>query len=59
MPRIEINGAKACPMHMPPQSEAELETEAIRELERMERALSAKKSGYKPKRRGGRYADHR
>ncbi|EFL51837.1 conserved hypothetical protein [Solidesulfovibrio fructosivorans JJ]] len=39
-------------------SDAELEAEAIRELERMERALNAKKSGYRPKRRRA-YADHR
>ena len=38
---------------LPPKTEAELEAEAIRELERMERALNAKKSGYKPKRRRG------
>ncbi len=44
------------PVHMPPKSEAELEAEAIRELERMERALNAKKSNYRPKRRG-RYED--
>lgn len=43
--------------HMPPKTEAELEAEAIQELERMGRALERKKSGYKPKRRGGRHAD--
>lgn len=59
MPRIEHVTVEARPVHMPPLSDAELEAEAIRELERMERALNAKKSGYKPKRRGGRYADHR
>lgn len=46
------------PVHMPPLSEAELEAEAILELERMERALNAKKSGYRPRRRRV-YADHR
>lgn len=46
------------PVHMSPKSDAELEAEAIRELERMERALNAKKSGYKPRRRRA-YADHR
>ncbi len=44
---------EARPIHMPPKSDAELEAEAITELERMERARNAKKSGYKPKRRGG------
>ncbi len=58
MPRIEINDAKARPVHKPPLSDTELEAEAIRELERMERALSAKKSGFKPRRRRA-YADHR
>lgn len=48
---------QARPVHMRPMTEEELEREAIRELERMERALNAKKSGYRPKRRGGRYAD--
>ncbi|PSH02668.1 MAG: hypothetical protein CXZ00_16270 [Acidobacteria bacterium] len=39
-------------------SETELEREAIRDLERLERARNAKRSGYTPKRRG-QYADHR
>ena len=46
------------PVHMSPLTDAELEAEAIAELERMERALNAKKSGYKPRRRRA-YADHR
>lgn len=46
------------PVHMPLKPEEELEREAIRELERMERALNRKKSGYKPRRRRA-YADHR
>lgn len=58
MPRTEINDAMPCPVHMPSMTEAELEAEAIRELERMERALNAKKSNYGPKRRRA-YADHR
>jgi len=45
------------PVHMPPLTEAELEAQAIRELERMQRARDAKKSGYKPRRRRN-YADH-
>ena len=44
---------QARPIHMPTKSDAELKAEAIAELERMERARNAKKSGYKPKRRGG------
>jgi hypothetical protein len=34
----------------------EMEREAIRELERLERARNRKRSGFVPKRRGG-YAD--
>jgi hypothetical protein len=45
------------PVHMRPMTEEELEREAIRELERMQRALNAKRSGYKPKRRGWNHAD--
>ncbi|UJX41102.1 hypothetical protein K9F62_20890 [Desulfovibrio sp. JY] len=45
-------------VHMPPKTEAELEAEAIRELEHMERALNAKKSNNGPK-RWGRYEDRR
>jgi hypothetical protein len=56
MPRIERHETMSRPVHMPPMTEAELEAEAIRELERMERALNAKKSNYRPKRRG-RYED--
>ncbi len=41
---------------MATKTEAELEAEAIRELERMQRARDAKKSGYRPKRRRA-YAD--
>lgn len=37
---------------MRPMTEEELEREAIRELERMQRARDAKRSGYRPKRRG-------
>jgi hypothetical protein len=43
---------------MPPKTEAELEAEAIRELERMERSLNRKKNGDKPRHRRA-YADHR
>jgi len=39
------------PVHMRPLTEAELEAQAIRELERMERARNAKRSGYQPKQR--------
>jgi hypothetical protein len=49
---------QARPAHLPPMTDEELERDAIRELERMERALNAKKSGYKPRRRRN-YADHR
>jgi len=49
----------ARPVHMPPLSEAELEAEAIRELERMGRALERKKSNSKPRRRRWSHADHR
>lgn len=56
MPRTEINDAMSRPVHMPSMTEAELEAEleaeAIRELERIERALNAKRSNYRPKRRG-------
>jgi hypothetical protein len=38
---------------MSPKSDAELEAEAIAELERLGRALERKKSNYRPKRRGG------
>ncbi len=48
----------ARPVHMPPKTEAELEAEAIRELERMERSLNRKKNGDKPRHRRA-YADHR
>lgn len=44
-------------VHMRPMTEEELEAQAIRELERMERALNAKKSGYKPKDRRWRHAN--
>ncbi|WP_428558893.1 MAG: hypothetical protein ACP59X_12875 [Solidesulfovibrio sp. DCME] len=47
---------QAQPVHLPPKSDEEMEREAIRELERMERALNAKRSNYRPKRRG-RYAN--
>ncbi len=56
MPRIEHVAVEARPVHMLPMTEAELEAEAIRELERMGRALNAKRSNYRPKRRG-RYED--
>uniref|UniRef100_I2PZY0 Uncharacterized protein n=1 Tax=Desulfovibrio sp. U5L TaxID=596152 RepID=I2PZY0_9BACT len=50
---------QARPVHMPPMTDEELEAQAIRELERMQRARDAKRSGYKPKRRGWNHADHR
>lgn len=45
------------PVHMPPLSEAELEAQAIVELERMGRALERKKSNHKPQRRRWNHAD--
>jgi hypothetical protein len=48
---------QARPVHMPPKTEAEIEAEAIRDLERLSRALDRKRSGNKAKRRGGRHAD--
>ena len=39
--------------------EARLEAEALRWCERMGSKLNAKKSGFRPKRRGGNHADHR
>lgn len=48
---------QARPVHMPPKTEAELEAEAIRDLERLSRALDRKRGGNKPNRRGGRHAD--
>ena len=56
MPRIEHVTVEVRPVHMLPLTDEEMERQAIAELERMGRALSAKKSGYKPKRRRG-YAD--
>jgi hypothetical protein len=41
---------------MPPLTDAELEAEAIRELERLQRARDAKRSDFQPKRRW-RYVD--
>ena len=49
---------QARPAHLPPKTDEELEAQAIRELERLERARNAKRSGYKPRRRRA-YADHR
>jgi len=46
------------PVHMPPQSDVELEAQAIAELERMSRALDRKKRENTPRRRR-KYADHR
>jgi len=40
-----------CTAHMRPMTEEELEAQAIRELERLERARNAKRSGYQPKQR--------
>ena len=40
------------PAHARPMTDEELEAQAIAELERMERARNAKRSSYKPKRRG-------
>lgn len=48
--------SEACPVHMPPLTDAELEARAIADLERMQRARDAKRSGYKPKRRGRNHA---
>jgi hypothetical protein len=45
------------PVHMPPLSEADLEAQAIAELERMGRALERKKSNNKPRRRRWSHAD--
>ena len=45
------------PVYMPPLSEAELEAQAIAELERMGRALERKKSSNKPRRRRWSHAD--
>ncbi len=55
---VERVAVEVRPVHMPPMTEAELEAEAIRELERLERARNRKRSGFVPKRRGA-YADHR
>jgi hypothetical protein len=55
---IATQTQQARPTHMPPKTDEELERDAIRELERMQRARDAKRSGYKPKRRRN-YADHR
>lgn len=44
-------------VHMPPLSDAELEAQAIAELERMGRALERKKSNDKPRRRRWSHAD--
>jgi len=58
MPRIEHVTVEARrPVHMPPLTDEEMERQAIAELERMGRALNAKRSGYKPKRRGWNHAD--
>lgn len=53
----DSNGKRAQPCPLPPQTEAELEIQAIRELETMERARNAKRSGYAPKRRRWDHAD--
>lgn len=52
------NAAVSRPASMQPMTEEELEAQAIRELERLERAKNRKRSGYTPKRRG-QYADNR
>lgn len=45
------------PVHMPPLSDAELEAQAIAELERMGRALDRKKGKSTPRRRRWNHAD--
>ena len=57
MSRIGRNDAEPRPVHMPPKTPAELEAEALAWCESMGNKLNAKKSGYKPKRSGGRHAD--
>jgi len=51
--------SKSLPVQMPPQTDAELEAQAIAELECMQRARDAKRSNYRLKPRGHGYADHR
>lgn len=49
MNTMQIQPARSA--HLLPMTDEELEREAIRELERMERSLNQKRSGYQPKRR--------
>lgn len=49
---MKMPKSEARPVHMPPLTDAELEARAIADLERMQRARDAKRSGYKPKCRG-------
>lgn len=57
MNTAQENLARPAPMR--PLSEEEVEAQAIRELERLERTRNAKRSGYAPKRRRWDHADHR